>query len=87
MDSRTYEWTKVGTLNKGRFAHNAIELQGQFLVVGGTGETEFETEKCTYTYGQVDCTKTGPNLRGFAYWPELYLVPDDYCQTEDYWLD
>ena len=78
LDDISYLWTKVGELNQGRRGHNAIVVQGEILVVGGyTGS--LKTERCIETDGQIRCSAQEPELTKYAYYPELFAVPDNYC--------
>ena len=45
LDLETSNWTKLGDLNSGRYAHGVIYDGQVFLVVGGQGN--LKTEKCT----------------------------------------
>ena len=77
LDGSSYKWNKVGQLNEGRYGHNAIHLNGHFLVVGGAGT--YKTEKCEYKNNQMVCHSQSPSLTKYAYTPELMIVSDDYC--------
>ena len=77
LDGSSYKWSKVGQLNEGRWAHNAIHLNDIFLVVGGDGTKN--TEKCEYKNNQMVCHSQTPSLTSYAYTPELMTVFDDYC--------
>ena len=77
LDGSSYKWDKVGQLNQGRNGHNAIHLNGHFLVVGGYGS--YETEKCEYKNNQMVCHSQSPRLSYNALTPELMTVFDDYC--------
>jgi len=77
LDIKTRKWTSAGNLVTGRHAHNAI-YDGQFvLVVGGQGT--FQTEKCSLSNKQVTCSSQWPELTKYAFYPELNLVPEDFC--------
>ena len=77
LDGSSYKWSKVGQLNEGRWGHNAIHLNGHFLVVGGWGT--YKTEKCEYKNDQMVCQSQSPSLTEYAYTPELMTVADDFC--------
>ena len=77
LDGESFEWTKVGQLKEGRYGHNAIHLNGYFIVVGGYGSRK--TEKCVYNNNQMICNSQSPSLTYYAYTPELMVVHDDYC--------
>ena len=78
LDGSSYKWNQVGQLNEGRYAHNAIHLNGHFLVVGGSWGT-FKTEKCEYINDQMFCHSQSPTLTNYRFTPELMTVPDNYC--------
>ena len=78
LDGSSYKWSKVGQLNQGRNAHNAIHLNGFFVVVGYGGFT-YKTEKCEYKNNQMVCQSQSPSLTNYAYTPELMIVADDFC--------
>ena len=77
LDGSLYQWSKVGQLNEVRRGHNIIHLNGFFLVVGGAGTKK--TEKCEYKYDQMVCQSQSPSLTNYAYFPELMIVADDFC--------
>ena len=77
LDGESFEWTKVGQLKEGRNGHNAIHLNGHFIVVGGYGTRK--TEKCVYKNNQMICNTQSPSLNMYFYTPELMIVLDNYC--------
>ena len=78
LDIKTRKWTNAGSLVTGRCGHNAI-YDGQYvLIVGGNGD--FKTEKCTISKDQVTCSSQAPELNFYYNYPELFLVPKDYCK-------
>ena len=77
LDGSSYKWNKVGQLNEGSRGHNAIHLNGHFLVVGGYGTKK--TEKCEYKNNQMVCQSQSPILTDYRYTPELMIVADDFC--------
>ena len=79
LDGSSYKWSKVGQLKERRHGHNAIHLNGFFLVVGGHGKFGKNTEKCEYKNNQMVCQSQSPSLTGYALTPELMIVADDYC--------
>lgn len=78
LDSKSFEWTRVGELSRGRCGHNVIEVQGQILVVGGNDL--FKTERCNYSEGVMQCTEQQPELDYYNMYPELYAVSDYFCK-------
>ena len=77
LDIKTRNWPNAGDLVTGRHTHNAI-YDGQYvLVVGGDGT--FQTEKCSISNEQVSCSDQSPELINYDYYPEVFLVPEDFC--------
>ena len=87
FDMSTLRWSVLGSLNIGRSGHNVIEVDDQFLVIGGeydSGNCCFVSEKCRFWRGRVICTTQEPTVEYFGFKVELFLVPDnfgkyDYC--------
>ena len=77
LDGSSYKWSKVGQLKERRHGHNAIHLNGFFVVVGGAGTKN--TEKCEYKNDQMACHSQSPSLTDYTYTPELMTVADDFC--------
>ena len=77
LDGSSYKWSKVGELNEARESHNAIQLNGQFLVAGGSDT--YKTERCTYNNNKMVCHSQPPNLEWYVSTPEFMTVSDDYC--------
>ena len=78
LDSNSFQWSKIGQLNKGRSGHNAILIGDEFLIVGGYGTRD--TEKCKYNDGEMVCSAQSPTLDDYGFFPELFAVPDDFCE-------
>ena len=78
LDTTTMIWSKVGDLNSGRVAHNVIFDGAHFLVIGG--ERTHKTEKCTLANNQMTCAEQNPELTDYVRYPELYMVPSDFCE-------
>ena len=77
LEIKTREWTHAGSLVTGRIGHSAI-YDGQYvLIVGGSGTKK--TEKCSILHEQVTCSSQSPELIYYAYYPEVFLVPEDFC--------
>ena len=68
----------MGQLIQGRYGHNAIVVQGEILVVGGLPDA-LKTERCIETDGQIRCNDQEPELTNYRLYPELFAVPDNYC--------
>ena len=79
LDEKSFRWDRVGKLNKGRSRHSMIERNGEILVIGG--DSKFKTERCNYQDdGQMHCIEQDPKLSEYAFYPELFPVPDDFCK-------
>ena len=78
--------TKAGNLLSARIGHGAIFDGSTILVVGGKaakGDGPFPTEKCNIVDKVMTCVQQSPELQEFAYYPELFLVPINYCKNYD----
>ena len=64
-----------------RIGHGAIFDNTSILVVGGKGDDAFPTEKCYISDQQIRCAQQAPELEEFAYYPELFLVPFNFCKN------
>ena len=74
-------WTKLGNLNFKRYTHRAIQVDNEFLVVGGIlidsmGSTDpmAPTESCKLNGQSMKCITRDPLLEHFGHL-ELVLVP------------
>ena len=68
-------WTKLGNLNYKRYAHRVIQVDNEFLVVGGFISADLSpTESCKLNGQSMKCIMRGPSLEYFDYL-ELLLVP------------
>lgn len=68
----------------GREGHNAIYDGSSLIVVGGKQASlydTYKTERCEISNGQVTCTAQTPELNNYADYPELFLVPVNFCKT------
>ena len=77
-------WSKVGELVFGRRLHGVIFDGTDMLIVGGwavSPETALQTEKCVISANQVSCTRQSPSLLRYDSYPELFLVPDNFCKS------
>ena len=66
-------WTKLGNLKIARRRHAAIQLDNEFIVVGGDVKGHVATESCKLNGQSMVCTTREPNLNFFSY-PELMLI-------------
>ena len=74
-------WSKVGDLIEGRQAHNVI-FDGMYaLVVGGPDNQYLHTEKCSLTSDGISCASQRTFLYNYAYYPELFMIPTDFCKS------
>ena len=85
LDATTFIWSKAGALNSGRDGHNVIFDGAHFLVIGGGGYGgggygNYETERCTLVNDQMTCANQNPALTDYYIYPELFLVPLDFCE-------
>ena len=79
FSTATENWTQVGSLSQARQGHGVIRTGGSFLVVGGSYGT-FSTEKCHFDQAdKMTCVTMEPALKDYVQYPELLLVPADYC--------
>ena len=79
-------WTKLGTLNQARYQHSAIwewDHGNEIMVVGGLTSNSSEilvpslkTEVWNIEFSHSRTIK--PELSGFHFYPELFLVPYDF---------
>ena len=80
LDSVTLTWSKAGELVSGRRGHNAIEVNGEILIVRGYhGVPTIPTERCKNVGGNMRCTQQNPNLNEYSTYPELFAVPNKFC--------
>ena len=79
LDAIRRVWSKSGELISKRSGHNAI-YDGSSLIVGG-GYGLYKTERCVISNGQATCTDQNPELDYYSFYPELFLVKDNFCKT------
>ena len=73
-----HAWSQAGQLIRYRGRHNAIAIDGEFLIVGGYDWKE--TERCRLNEEmEMTCTTQQPVLYDFSWWPALFEVEPDYC--------
>ena len=82
-------WTKIGQLQTRRQGHGVIDLGDHFLVVGGINydeesssvEDDLPTEKCKLDENDnMKCSSIDPVLNFYVQYPELFVVPENYCE-------
>ena len=67
----------MGELNERRYGHSVIQVDNEFIVVGGRKDmydTKFHTESCKLTDQTMTCTNREPKLNNFNNYPELMLI-------------
>ena len=79
LDSNS-NWSKAGELSTGRYGHAAI-YDGNFMLVVGGWNNDYKTEKCAFSSGGITCTEQNPSLDYYSDYPELFLVPADFCKS------
>ena len=87
--NKNLKWHKDGVLITPRRSHSVIVSQSEFLVFGGHNidDEPLLTEKCTISEEsnksntRVICTTQEPLLHQYQLYPEVFLVPDDYCKS------
>ena len=75
-------WTKLGDLKLARQLHGVIQVENEFIVVGGfTSSVDNKkyngytpTESCKLNGQSMICTTRKPHLLWFAEYPELMLI-------------
>ena len=68
-------WTKLGNLKMARRGHGVIQVDNEFIVVGGWSDNYvlLPTESCKLNGKSMICTKRKPDLNLFVWYPELML--------------
>ena len=78
FNSSTNTWSNIGSLITARQGHNVIYDGSNLIVVGG--ERQVKTEVCRLLNDKMFCVEQTPELFGYANYPELFLVSDNFCQ-------
>ena len=72
-------WTKLGNLKVARRGHGVIQVDNEFIVVGGCRDWQCNedapTESCTLKEQAMTCTTREPRLASFIKYPELMHIP------------
>ena len=81
FETSTRQWKKLGELNEARLGHGVIAQKGEFIVVGGDGiiDEGTKTERCSLSDDSIQCTSVDPELYDYFFYPEMMLVPENYC--------
>ena len=76
FDAIKNSWTKLGNLRVSRYAHGVIQVDNEFIVVGGriSNFNAVPTESCKLNGQSITCTTTVPELSKFSYYPELMII-------------
>ena len=77
LDANTKTWSKAGSLITSRHAHGVIFDGDNFLVIGGAFGS-FNNEVCTLNNSTMTCTEQSTALENYQYFPELFLVDENY---------
>ena len=72
-------WTKLGNLKVPRLGHGVIQIDNEFIVVGGCKNAHctdsVATESCKLNGQSMICTTREPQLSDFSHYPELMPIP------------
>ena len=71
-------WTKLGNLQFSRHGFGVVEIQKQFLVMGGKGKKR--TEMCVVTGQKIKCKSREPTLNDFQFYPALMVIETEYTE-------
>ena len=66
-------WKKLGNLKVARAGHGVIQVDNEFIVVGGFRNGYEPTESCKFNGESIICTTREPKLSVFTFYPELML--------------
>ena len=69
-------WTKLGNLKVARYGHGVIQVDNEFIIVGGGDGLSGDepTESCKLNRQSIICTTREPQLSQFTYYAELMLI-------------
>ena len=82
FDTIKMKWEKVGSLETPRQGHNVIYDGQKMIIVGGWGQEGFNSEVCSHgADNSVSCKSQPPKLTMYTFYPELFLVPNTFCQN------
>ena len=71
-------WAKLGNLKVARTGHGVIQVDNEFIVVGGAthlGKSIMPTESCKLNGQSMKCTTREPQLSNMGFYPVLMLTP------------
>ena len=66
-------WTKLGYLKMARDGHGVIQVDNEFIVVGG--RLTKPTESCKLNGQSMICNTREPTTKNFSHYVELMLLP------------
>ena len=66
-------WTVLTYLKRPRFGHGVIQVDNEFIVVGGRGKSVL-TESCKLNGKLMTCTTREPEIDSFTEYAELMLI-------------
>ena len=87
FDADTQTWSKAGNLKNGRRMHGTIFDGEKFLILGGESKSNGQTlknvknEVCTLSGTSMTCEESLNSLEEYVYYPELFLVQEDFCKN------
>ena len=64
-------------MKKRRRGHGVVHNGQDFVIVGGAGRLPIEV--CTLSGVTIDCEEREAVLTNYMYYPELFLVTDEFC--------
>ena len=90
LDISTKEWSRVGSLNQGRWGHAVVVRSNDFVIVGGCPRSgctaSVTTERCEMQpidsndpNDQMICVAVQPELTSFSRYAEAMLVDENFC--------
>ena len=79
LDPIKNSWTYLGDLKDARKGHSVIQVESQFIVVGGELEESTRyagAESCILNGESMMCNSREPRkMKSFKFYPELMLMP------------
>ena len=66
-------WTELGDLKVPRTGHGVVQVDNEFIVVGGKGNCP--TESCKLNGQSMTCITREPKLDNFFHYPVLMVIP------------
>ena len=85
LNESNWRWYDAGELKNARFGHNAIYVPSEgILVIGGSVKGQpipLKTEICTIFGENLSCREQTPALENYLTYPELFIVPDNFCHN------